>query len=112
MLIVVFCSGGAELLFDKVKEHDVVLPKDQDPCEYFSLHSSFIKFPVILVLRIWHHIITCASDDDRVYFHHPGFFSFCQTISFLILQARVYLTPRKMNNNKKITFLKFKLLFP
>ena len=26
-------SGGAELLFNKVKEHEVLLPKDENPCE-------------------------------------------------------------------------------
>ena len=26
-------SGGAELLFDKVKEHEVFLPKNENPCE-------------------------------------------------------------------------------
>lgn len=26
-------SGGAELLFNKVKEHDIVLPKDKHSCD-------------------------------------------------------------------------------
>ena len=25
-------SGGAELLFNKVKEHEVLLPKNENPC--------------------------------------------------------------------------------
>ena len=28
-----FFSGGAELLFNKVKDHEVVLPKNENPCE-------------------------------------------------------------------------------
>lgn len=29
------CSGGAELLFDGVKKHQVTLPGREEPCEYF-----------------------------------------------------------------------------
>lgn len=31
LIFLFFQSGGAELLFNKVKEHDVVLPKDEKP---------------------------------------------------------------------------------
>lgn len=34
------CRGGAELLFDGVKKHQVTLPGQEEPCEYGCLSTS------------------------------------------------------------------------
>lgn len=42
-LAVSLSSGGAELLFDGVKEHHVTLPGQSEPCEYPNLHMCDMK---------------------------------------------------------------------
>ena len=32
--LALLCRGGAELLFDGVKKHQVTLPGQEEPCEY------------------------------------------------------------------------------
>lgn len=42
-------SGGAELLFDGVKEHHVTLPGQSQPCEYPNLPPGEMKKkPIVL----------------------------------------------------------------
>lgn len=42
-------SGGAELLFDGVKEHHVTLPGQSQPCEYANLPPGEMKMePIVL----------------------------------------------------------------
>lgn len=40
-------SGGAELLFDGVKEHHVTLPGQSEPCEYPNLSLAKVEsYPI------------------------------------------------------------------
>ena len=49
-----FPSGGAELLFNKVKEHDVVLPKDENTCECLIevpfIYHARLSFRILFLL--------------------------------------------------------------
>ena len=38
--LALLCRGGAELLFDGVKKHQVTLPGQEEPCEYGLLNPS------------------------------------------------------------------------
>ena len=67
-------SGGAELLFNKVKDHEVVLPKNENPCESppppppppppFCWYTS----PSMLIWRIW----WCMKITSSLLFHYFG----------------------------------------
>lgn len=42
-------SGGAELLFDGVKEHHVTLPGQSQPCEYPDPHVCDMKWKLLVL---------------------------------------------------------------
>ena len=35
------CSGGAELLFDNIKKHNVTLPDKEKPCKNIDLYLKY-----------------------------------------------------------------------
>ena len=45
--MLIFCSGGAELLFNKIKRHEVTLPSNQETCMLYSPFSLTIEHPLI-----------------------------------------------------------------
>ena len=48
LAFIIWVSGGAELLFDKVKKHDVELPASETKCKFINLEIYKFKFLHIL----------------------------------------------------------------
>ena len=49
-----FFRGGAELLFNKIKKHDLILPQKDEPCGFnfkavFNIYTRFITYILLLL---------------------------------------------------------------